>query len=37
MIIIDWDMFKYIFFNEIVIDLSFSGIINLNGVNSQFD
>lgn len=37
MIIIDWDMFKYIFINEIVIDLSFSGIINLNGVNSQFE
>lgn len=37
MIIVDWDMFKYIFINEIVIDLLFLGIINLNGVNFLFE
>lgn len=37
MIIIDWDMFKYIFINEKVIDLLFLGIINLNGVNFLFE
>lgn len=33
MIIVGWDMFKYILINKIVIDLLFLGIINLNGVN----
>lgn len=37
MIIVGWDMFKYILINKIVIDLSFPGIINLNGVNSPFE